>query len=70
MTDIIERLRDLRRMTAGECIEAVAEIERLRAALESLLVDPPATPDTDAEVIVKMREIAREALTAGHSADD
>jgi hypothetical protein len=48
------------------------EIERLRAALESLLKDPPPTldePDTDAEVIVKMRAIAREALTNGQRAD-
>ena len=42
-----------------------AEIERLRAALQSLTTDPPATldePDTDAEVIIKMRDIARRAL--------
>jgi DNA repair exonuclease SbcCD ATPase subunit len=42
------------------------EIERLRAALESLTKDPPSTlssePDTDAEVIIKMRAIARAAL--------
>jgi hypothetical protein len=42
-----------------------AEIERLRAVLQSLTTDPPATldePDTDAEVIIKMRETARRAL--------
>jgi uncharacterized protein involved in exopolysaccharide biosynthesis len=42
---------------------AAAEIERLRAALQSLTHDPPATldePDTDAEVVIKMRaEIER-----------
>jgi hypothetical protein len=45
--------------------EAAAEIERLRAALQSLTHDPPATldePDTEAEVIIKMRAIARAAL--------
>lgn len=42
-----------------------AENERLRAVLESLTKDPPATldePDTDAEVIKKMRAIARRGL--------
>jgi hypothetical protein len=42
-----------------------ADIARLRAALESLTKDPPATldePDEDWEVVVKMRAIAREAL--------
>jgi hypothetical protein len=47
--------------------EAADQIERLRAALESLTKDPPSTlarePDEDAEVIIKMRAIAREALT-------
>lgn len=44
---------------------AADEIERLRAVLESLTEDPPATldePDPDWEVIIKMRDIAREAL--------
>lgn len=44
---------------------AADEIERLTAALESLTKDPPATldePDTDAEVIKKMRAIALAAL--------
>jgi hypothetical protein len=43
----------------------IDEIERLRATLESLTKDPPPTldePDTDAEVIIKMRQIARDAL--------
>lgn len=47
---------------------AATEIDRLRAALESLTVDPPPTldePDEDWEVVVKMRAIAREALDAG-----
>jgi hypothetical protein len=51
-------------------MEAAAdEIERLRAALESLTEDPPATldgPDADWEVIIKMRNIAREALGLPH----
>lgn len=41
------------------------EIERLRAVLESLTKDPPATldePDPDFAVIAKMRAIARAAL--------
>jgi hypothetical protein len=46
--------------------EAAAEIERLRATLESLTKDPPASlarePDEDWEVIIKMRAIARAAL--------
>lgn len=43
----------------------VGTYERLRTALQDLLEDPPATldePDTDAEVIIKMRAIARGAL--------
>lgn len=47
-------------------IEAYIENNRLRAALESLTKDPPATlsrePDTDCEVVLKMRAIARAAL--------
>jgi hypothetical protein len=38
-----------------------------------MLVDPPATldePDTDAEVIIKMRAIARDALAAVKGALD
>ncbi len=38
---------------------------RLLAALEAMLVDPPSTldePDTDADIIRKLRDIAREAL--------
>jgi hypothetical protein len=45
-----------------------AENERLRAVLESLTKDPPATlarePDEDWEVIVKMRAIAHAAIGA------
>jgi hypothetical protein len=49
--------------------EAADEIDRLREALESLTEDPPATldePDHDWEVIIKMRNIAREALGLPH----
>lgn len=69
MTDIVEKLRKAE--VAGVLIpcddlkEAADEIERLRAALESLTEDPPSTldePDEDWEVIVKMRAIARAAL--------
>ncbi len=46
--------------------KAQAEIVRLRDVLQSLTKDPPAhlarEPDTDAEVIIKMREIARCAI--------
>jgi len=72
MTDIAERLRSYARNLGGRAEDyltwqAAEEIERLRAALESLTKDPPATlarePDTDDEVIIKMRAIAREALT-------
>ena len=76
MTDIVERLRDLASdlmdwgapyaAHAAQVREAADEIERLRAALENLTEDPPATlarePDTDDEVIIKMRAIARAAL--------
>jgi hypothetical protein len=57
--------------------EASAELLRccdeMRKALEAMLVDPPATldePDTDAEVIIKMRAIARDALAAVKGALD
>jgi hypothetical protein len=62
------RLRDMMRghtATAWDLGKARAENERLRAALESLTEDPPATldePDADWEVIVKMRAIATAAL--------
>ena len=45
--------------------EQRAEIRRLRAALLSLLNDPPPTldePDTDGEVIMKLRRLIRAAL--------
>jgi hypothetical protein len=74
MTDIVERLRfdaarcevDYSKGVAGNIEEAINEIERLRKALESLTEDPPSTldePDQDYEVIIKMRAIARDALT-------
>jgi len=60
----IERLR----LKVPDRDKLLAEIERLRAALQSLTKDPPPSlarePDTDAEVIIKMREIARRALTS------
>jgi hypothetical protein len=43
-----------------------AQLASARKALEKMLVDPPSTldePDQDFEVIVKMREIAKAALT-------
>lgn len=59
-TDLIESI-------GKRALRAQQENERLRAALESLTKDPPATlarePDTDAEVIIKMRAIARAALS-------
>lgn len=66
--DIVARLRRVvpRRGDIGLQQEAADEIERLRAVLQSLTHDPPASlarePDTDAEVIIKMRAIARAAL--------
>jgi hypothetical protein len=49
-----------------EALRLQADNERLRAALESLTRDPPASlarePDTDCEVVLKMRAIARAAL--------
>lgn len=75
MTDIVERLRRdgvSEWRDIGLQHEAADLIERLRRRIDTLEgmlgemnVDPPATldePDTDAEVIIKMREIARRAL--------
>jgi hypothetical protein len=48
--------------------KAAARIEALEAALRFMLVDPPSIlnePDTDAEVIIHYREVARAALDAG-----
>lgn len=77
--DIIEKLEDRAvsyeqsgpsaHHTAALLREAKHEIGRLREALESLTEDPPATldePDQDWEVIIKMRNIAREALGLPH----
>ena len=58
---------------AAFIVKAVNNHEALVKALERMLVDPPATldePDTDAEVIIKMRAIAREALVAVGNAGD
>jgi hypothetical protein len=47
-------------------LDAERDRDGLVKALEAMLVDPPATldePDTDAEVIIKMRSIARDALS-------
>lgn len=79
MTDIVERLEERAvsyeqsgpsaHHTAALLREARNEIEHLREALESLTEDPPATldePDPDWEVIIKMRNIAREALGLPH----
>ena len=64
MTSIVDQLRQ--RDGDWLCEKAADEIERLLVALESLTKDPPATfarePDTDDEVIIKMRAIARAAL--------
>jgi len=62
MTDIVERLRDC---WLGEPVqslvkEAAAEIERLRAALETLLDDVDGQP-----VTTRVREQARRALAQG-----
>jgi hypothetical protein len=58
----IDRLRALN----AELVAALESLE-LVAALESLTKDPPRTlprePDEDCEVIVKMRAIARAALS-------
>lgn len=50
---------------AAYIVKACNAFPDLVKALEAMLVDPPATldePDTDAEVIIKMRAIARDAL--------
>lgn len=81
MDDIVERLRSNGSYVKWASMDAwhwaplddadrhyaADEIERLRAVLESLTKDPPATlarePDTDAEVIIKMRAIAAAAIS-------
>lgn len=61
-----ESRAELKRLSALWIAET-RENERLRAALESLTKDPPPTlsrePDTDCEVVLKMRAIARDALS-------
>jgi hypothetical protein len=51
-----------------ELAQQSALLAQAAAALESLTKDPPSSlsgePDTDCEVVLKMREIAREALAA------
>ncbi len=72
-TDIVERLRHwCAPGDASLLTEAADEIERLRRALELLTEELPEEmhtldePDEDWEVIVKMRAIAREALSPSH----
>jgi len=71
LTTIAENAEALRRNLEDVSLAPIVreqgfEIERLRATLESLTKDPPSTlarePDTDDEVIIKMRAIARAAL--------
>jgi hypothetical protein len=65
MSDEADRLQEALNTCRELRLYDAAEIRRLRAALESLTKDPPATldePDADWEVIVKMRAIARAAL--------
>jgi hypothetical protein len=74
MIDIVDRLKfdsarceaTFSKGVATNIDEAVSEIVRLRAALESLTKDPPSSlarePDADHEVIIKMRKIASDAL--------
>lgn len=66
--DEIERLQAMQQGYRDQSAHYMIENERLRAAMESLTQDPPATlsrePDTDAEVIIKMRAIAREVLSS------
>lgn len=60
---------DCGNFTPATVLRQAKEMGRLRAALESLTEDPPATldePDPDWEVIIKMRNIAREALGLPH----
>jgi hypothetical protein len=48
-----------------ELEKAAARIEELEAALRNLLQDPPSIldePDTDAQIVIHMRKIARAAL--------
>jgi uncharacterized coiled-coil protein SlyX len=81
--DLVERLREFgayQRTTTMElaviCREAADEIERLRRALELLTDELPEEmhaldePDEDWEVIVKMRAIAREAVSSKDASED
>ena len=63
--DEIDRLRSIAIERMDLFRQAATEVERLTDALQQMLTDPPAAldePDTDAEVIAKMRKIARAAL--------
>ncbi len=73
MTDIVDSLRYLAAFGVSRVyLEAAREIERLRKALELLADELPEEmhtldePDEDWEAIVKMRAIAREALSPSH----
>ncbi len=65
--DELERLQEAKRHALALADAKGKENCALRAALESLTKDPPATlartPDEDWEVVVKMRAIARAALS-------
>lgn len=66
------RMRGYRDGLAKIGAELGQENERLRAVLEILAKDPPATldePDSDSDVIKKMRAIARAALDHEQSLD-
>jgi hypothetical protein len=61
-----EELRTYWKASEAKLTAQTIQVNRLRSVLESLTRDPPATldePDTDAEVIQKMRTIARDALS-------
>ncbi len=62
----ITRLEEAKRHALALADAKGKENVRLRLALESLTKDPPTTlarePDTDCEVVLKMRAIARAAL--------
>jgi hypothetical protein len=68
LNEIVSILRGADFVSMEQRLFAADEIERLRAALESLIEDPPATldePDADWVIINKMRTIARQALKNG-----
>lgn len=70
MNDLTERLEHYAKRAMPHypndiCSEAKREIEQMREMLAKTLIDPPPTldePDTDGEVLVKLRDMVSDFL--------